>query len=326
MTQPVVSVVMAVRNGAQFLRESIESILAQSFDDLEFVIIDDGSIDRTPHILRDYASADRRLRVYTQENRGLANSLNWGWRLARAELVARMDADDVAKPERIARQVEHLQLHPKIAVLGTACEFINRDGSRRVPMTLPSEDCEIKKTLPNGNCLAHPSVMIRKSALMEAGGYRSTFLYAEDYDLWLRIAERHRLANLVDPLLSYRLHGGQTSLRHVRQQAISALAARLAAQRRRQFGKDPFDEAQPVSEQLLYKLGVAPESLDRAIRQSVADMSEIALQLGETEICKRLQNSNNFVGGRWRRAKLHFGGGRLRQGLQCLVRGGLSDV
>jgi glycosyltransferase involved in cell wall biosynthesis len=326
MTQPLVSVVMAVRNGAEFLRESVESILAQSFDDLEFIIIDDGSTDETPEILQKYTSADRRVRIYTQENRGLAAALNRGWRLAQGEFVARMDADDVAKPERIARQVQFLKAHPETAVVGTACEFINRDGSRRVPMTLPSEDCEIKKTLANGNCLAHPSVMIRKSALTEAGGYRSTFLYAEDYDLWLRIAERHRLANLGDPLLSYRLHGGQTSLRHVRQQAISALAARLAAQRRRQFDKDPFDEAQPVSEQLLYKLGVAPESLDRAIRQTVADMSEIALQLGDTEICKRLEDSNNFVGGRWRRAKLHFGGGRLRQGLQCLVRGGLSDV
>ena len=110
-----------------------------------------------------------------------------------------------------------------------------------------------------------------------------TFLYAEDYDLWLRIAERHALANLDDPLLGYRIHPGQISLRHIRQQAVSALAARLAAQWRKDLGRDPFDQAKSVTEELLYKLGVTPESLTLAIDQSVSAMSDVALQLGETE-------------------------------------------
>jgi glycosyltransferase involved in cell wall biosynthesis len=315
---------MAVYNGGEFLSEALESVVNQSFDEFEFLVIDDGSTDRTPHILRSYALVDRRLRIYTQKNLGLAAALNRGWRLARGELVARMDADDVAKPERIEYQVEFLKRHPKVAVLGTACEFMSRDGSRRLPMPLPCEDTDIKKTLPYGNCLAHPTVMMRKSVLIETAGYRSAFVHAEDYDLWLRVAERHRLANLADPLLSYRIHSEQASIRDIRQQTLSALAARLAAQRRKETGRDPFDRAKPVTEELLHQLGVTPESLDLAIRQSTAAMSEIALQLGETEIWNRLQSREPANGGPWRNAKLHFERGRLRQGLQCLIRGCLA--
>jgi hypothetical protein len=324
MADPLVSVVMAVYNGGEFLSEAIESVLKQSFADFDFVVIDDGSTDRTPDILRHYASADQRLRIYTQKNLGASASLNRGWRLARGELIAHMDADDVAKPERVERQVEFLKLHPEVAVLGTSCEFMSRDGSRRVAMPLPSEDADIKKTLPYGNCLAHPTIMMRKSALLEMGGYRSVFLYAEDYDLWLRMAERHALANLADPLLGYRIHSGQASIRHIRQQTILALAARLAARRRKESGIDPFDEVKPITEEMLYELGVTPESIDRAVAQSTAAMSEIALRLGETEIWNRLQSREPANGGPWRDAKLHFEHGRLRQGLQCLIRGCLA--
>ena len=324
MTQPLVSVVMSVHNGAEFLGESVESILKQSFGDFVFIVIDDGSSDRTPQILRDYAHADNRVRVHTQNNLGLAASLNRGWRLAHGELVARMDADDVAKPERIARQVEFLNDHPQVAVLGTACEFINRNGGRRYPMPLPAEDEDIKKTLFRGNCLAHPAVVIRKSTLMETGGYREAFAHAQDYDLWLRVAERHELANLTDPLLDYRIHAEQTSLRHMRQQAVSAVAARLSALRRRESGEEPFDEAKPVTEEMLYESGVTPESVDCAVAQSIAAMSEIALQLGENEIWKQLQNYQCANDSTWRSAKRHFGRGQMRQALQYLLRGGLT--
>jgi glycosyltransferase involved in cell wall biosynthesis len=304
MTQPLVSVVMAVHNGCPFLGESIESILNQSFDDFEFLVIDDGSTDETSQILHKYAIADHRVRIYTQQNLGHAPSLNRGWRLARGELIARMDADDLAKPERIKRQVEFLKFHPEVVVLGTSFEFINRDGKRRLPMSLPSQDFDIKKTLPYGNCLAHPTIMMRKSTLIEMGGYRSTFLYAEDYDLWLRIAERHALANLDDPLLGYRIHPGQISLRHIRQQAVSALAVRLAAQSPKDLGRDPFDQAKSVTEESLYKLGVTPESLTLAIDQSVGAMSDVALQLGEMEIWNRLQSRAPAGVGPWRSTKM----------------------
>ena len=320
MTQPLVSVVMAVHNGCQFLGESIESILNQSFDDFEFLVVDDGSTDGTSQILHNYAFADPRLRIYTQKNLGQTASLNKGWRLARGELVARMDADDLAKPERIKRQVEFLKFHPEVALLGTSFEFMSRDGTRRLPILLPSEDADIKKALPHGNCLAHPTIMMRKFALIETGGYRSAFLHAEDYDLWLRIAERYTLANLADPLLGYRIHPGQISLRHIRQQAVSALAARLAAQRRKELGRDPFDQMKSVTEELLYKLGVPAESLTLAIDQSIGAMSDVALELGETEICNQLQSRAPAGVRPWRSAKIHFGRGRLRQRLQCLIR------
>jgi glycosyltransferase involved in cell wall biosynthesis len=207
---PQISVVMPVYNGEAFLGPAVESILAQTCRDFEFLIIDDGSTDGTPAILREFEARDPRVRVLCQEHGGLVAALNAGVAAARAPLIARMDADDVSTPERFALQLAYLQAHPECVVLGTAMEVVDPDGA---PIyTQPSESSHetlVRNLLmlnPEAKGgMAHPTVMMRREAVLAVGGYRTDY-DVEDIDLWLRLAERGRLANLPEICLQYRLH------------------------------------------------------------------------------------------------------------------------
>src|SRR4051812_26679567 len=124
---PTVSVLMAVYNGEQYLREAVNSILSQTFKDFEFIIIDDGSTDRSPELLASYARADSRVKLISRPNKGLTKSLNEGLHAARGEFVARMDGDDISLPERFERQVSYLREHPEVVLVGSRVEFIDPD-------------------------------------------------------------------------------------------------------------------------------------------------------------------------------------------------------
>jgi len=202
---PRASVLMSVFNGAEFLAASLDSVLAQTFGDFEFIIIDDGSTDRSAEIVAGYS--DPRIVLIRQENRGIAAALNRGLELARGEYIARQDADDISLPERFAREVRFLDTHPDVAVLGTGAMLIDSDGrpfSRFMPFTRHEQ---IVKELLRGVCLLmHGSVMIRREAILEVGGYRRIFSHAQDVELWLRMSARYRLANLREVLYYYRRH------------------------------------------------------------------------------------------------------------------------
>lgn len=201
--RPKVSVLVAVHNGARYLRQALESIHNQTYQDFEVVVVDDGSTDETPDVLLEMK--DRRTIVYRHaENQGLTHSLNVGLRLCRGEYVARMDADDLSAPQRFARQVEFLDRHCDVALVGSSYHQIDAAGKVAAHIEVPSEDGAIRERLKRKNCFGHGTVMIRRNVLIECGGYNEKYVRAQDYDLWLRIAETHRMANLCESLYFWR--------------------------------------------------------------------------------------------------------------------------
>lgn len=218
---PLVSVVLPVHNGEQYLAAAIDSILCQTHGHLELIVIDDGSSDGSPAIAAAYT--DPRLRLVRNErNLGLVATLNRGIELACGEFIARMDADDVAAPERLALQVRRMVADPELAVLGTDITYADATGNVvGRPRSLPCGPTLVRWRLLRGTCLYHPTVMLRRTALGDER-YSAQFLHAEDYDLWLRLSRRHRLDNLPQSLLLHRRHGQSVSARHLETQLDSA--------------------------------------------------------------------------------------------------------
>lgn len=268
---------MPVLNAERFLAEALTSILDQTFADFEFLVVDDGSTDSTPGILEQFAVRDGRLRVVRQERAGLTPALNRGWRLARAPYIARMDGDDVSLPDRFARQVAFLDDHPRVGVVGGAFVVLTEQGERLGTITYATADRELRRDLRRYNCIPHPTAMIRREALERVGGYRLE--RAEDYDLWLRIADDWQLANLPDPVLLYRHHANQYSVAHLGRQATGALAARAAAQLRADGQEDPILSDGRITAELLRRLGIDDAAVERA---ALADGLQWASILAET--------------------------------------------
>jgi len=207
---PAVSVLMAVRNGAPWVREAVESVLAQTAGDLELIVIDDGSTDATLALLE--AVRDPRLRVERREVQGLTRALNRGLGLARAPLVARLDADDLALPERLARQRDFLDAHPGVGLLGTAAREVDALGREVRVVRPPQHDAALRRALIRENPFVHSSVMLRRALCEQAGGYDEARPVAQDYDLWMRMSRATRLANLDDVLVVRRLLPGRISV------------------------------------------------------------------------------------------------------------------
>lgn len=202
---------MSVHNGAPWVREAIASVLAQTGRDLELIVIDDGSTDDTPAVVTGAAAGDRRVRVVRQTHAGLTKALNHALALATAPLVARLDADDVALPERLARQRAYLDAHPDVGLLGTACREIDAAGREVRVISPPADDAEIRRALIRRNPFVHSSVMLRRALVTAAGGYDESLAVAQDYDLWMRLSRVTRLANLAEPLVTRRLVPGRVT-------------------------------------------------------------------------------------------------------------------
>lgn len=199
---------MPVYNGEQYLQESVDSILSQSFTDFEFLIIDDGSTDNSVALVRSYTDSRIRL-VLNGINLGLVETLNKGLRLANGHVVARMDCDDICHPERLATQWSFMEKNNDVVVCGT---WIKNFGLKRFTIKFPQTNNEIRANLLFDNVLAHPTVMIRKKELFYNNlFYDSNYTRAEDYELWTRIPNTFKLANINKVLLSYRQHNKQIS-------------------------------------------------------------------------------------------------------------------
>ena len=205
---PMVSVLMAVFNAEKFLADAVNSVVSQTFNDFEFVVIDDGSTDDSLKILQSFAHKDKRIRIYSRENRGLVESLNEGLKLCNAPLVARMDADDISLPERFQEQVNYLSKNPQCVLVGSRVIIIDADNDQICEMGDYFDHDDIDNGLLNakGQLIYHPSVMLRKEAVIIVGGYRKEYPQVEDLDLFLRLAEVGKLANIKHPLLKYREH------------------------------------------------------------------------------------------------------------------------
>ncbi|HEU0302960.1 MAG TPA: glycosyltransferase family A protein [Gaiellaceae bacterium] len=258
MSAPAVSVVMPVRDGERFLGEALESTLAQTLSDIELVVVDDGSSDATPDILADASRRDSRVRVSRQEPGGLTVALNAGCALARAPLIARMDADDVMLPDRLERQVAHLDSHAEVALLGGGIVLVDETGRE-----IDREPGRGRLDFLVRNELTHATVMMRADAFRALGGYRLD--QSEDYDLWLRFDERFGVAALRGPAIRYRLHPGQFSVTALERQALGFLCVREAAIARRRGDPDPLEGVQRLDGTVLGRLGVQRERLDEAV-------------------------------------------------------------
>jgi hypothetical protein len=262
---PRVSVVMPVHNGGEYLAPAIESILRQTLADFEFVIVNDGSTDTTAATLQTYQSRDRRIRVHHEAKAGLVVSLNRGCADARAAYIARMDADDIAFPDRLARQADFLDHRPGVAGVGSAVVRIDGAGRELKRSVSPTAHAAIVDALKTYTPFTHPSVMFRAEAFMAAGRYRYAYGPAEDYDLWVRLSERHELANLAEPLLYYRVYPGQVSVLQLEQQMLSVVAARAAAEQRRRTGQDRTPVDRLITRELLREWGVPDATVAEAM-------------------------------------------------------------
>lgn len=282
--KPPVSVVMPVYNAERYVEEAVRSILWQTFADFELVAIDDGSTDSSGEILERLACYDPRIRVIRQENSGIATARNRASEVARGELLAIMDADDICLPERLGRQVSCMTARPHLALIGAGYEEIDSSGDptgwRMVP---PARDEEIKNGLTRGCPIAQPTVMMRRDAFFAVGGYRAGFSQAEDYDLWLRLAERYRLANLPEPLVRYRVHADSSSQRSVHDQVVGVLAARACARFRRARGYDPVGEGQNLSPEILARMGISRQLVWAEVARAYRAKASKMLLLGRVE-------------------------------------------
>jgi GT2 family glycosyltransferase len=241
MRQPAVSVVIPVWNGERYLKEAIESILSQDFTDFELIVVDDGSTDRTREIAGGFLQ-DRRVKVVIQENGGVVAARNTGLKAARAEFVAFLDADDIAKPDRLSKQLAYMRNHIGIAVIGSYITLFSETKGTLRTEEFPVGPTNITQGLEFRNTMAQGATMVRKSMVMAVGGYRDAFRFgAEDYDLWLRLAEKHWLDNLPEVLTYYRIHPESMTHRQRGEQTMGALAAACAHRRRVAGLPDPLE-------------------------------------------------------------------------------------
>ncbi|MFY0651322.1 MAG: glycosyltransferase [Cyclobacteriaceae bacterium] len=203
---------MSNYNNAQYLSESIESILHQSHDNFEFIIIDDGSTDNSKEIIKEYADVDMRIKPHLHKiNQGLVKCLNFGLKKSNGKYIARMDSDDISLPTRLETQLDFMEMHPEICLCGSAIEIFDANESRN--HFYATDHNHIKLRLLLNSEFAHPTVMIKKSIFDDYSFfYSSDYPAAEDYDLWVRISEKCTVANIRNVLLKHRRHDQAESI------------------------------------------------------------------------------------------------------------------
>jgi glycosyltransferase involved in cell wall biosynthesis len=260
---PLVSVVMTVRNGARFLARAIDSLLTQTLTDIEVVVVDDGSTDDTPAVLAAAAARDTRVRIFSQGPTGIPAAANRGIAEARAELIARLDADDIALPDRLEKQVAWMDAHPDVIALGGGIITIDPFDHKIGMLTYPSGARSVEAALMSCHPAAcHSTVVMRKKPVIALGGYRAAFVAALDHDLWLRVVEVGEFANLPDILAYYRVHPEQVTRRRRAQQRRLAELARTLARWRREGRPDPLDQGVAIDD-VMVRAGLAPTERTR---------------------------------------------------------------
>jgi glycosyltransferase involved in cell wall biosynthesis len=211
---PKVTVLMTVYNGEKFVHEAINSILTQTLQDFEFLIINDGSTDQTRNIISSYKDS-RIILIDNDSNLGITRSLNRGLNLAQGEFIARLDSDDIAEPERLARQVSFLEANPNVTLVGSWYRTIDEQGNILEKHTLPCDCIKIRWGLLFYTPFIHSSVTFRKDdVLQKVGLYNEDFIYTQDHELWVRIAKIFPVANLDEYLMQYRVHASSVTLFH----------------------------------------------------------------------------------------------------------------
>jgi glycosyltransferase involved in cell wall biosynthesis len=209
---PKISVILPTFNASQFISDSVHSILGQTFSNFELLIIDDGSTDNTKLIIQSIQKTDQRIKYIQLEHSGIVDALNLGLQIAVGKYIARMDADDVALPERFEKQVHYLERNPDCVIVSNAVGVIDERGrflgtfteQNRGPFS-PGDD-DVSRILDVETFLLHPTVMYRKDCAVKVGGYRKEFEWIEDADLYTRLAKEGRMFCLPWVLIHYRVH------------------------------------------------------------------------------------------------------------------------
>lgn len=217
---------MPVYNGAKYLKVAIDSVLAQTYSDFEFIIINDGSTDETLDIINSYS--DPRIVLVSQENKGVTKSLNVGLKIAKGEIIARLDADDIAEPERFAKQMAFLESNPAITLVGSRAVAIDKDGNMIENFDYPPLTHKaIKKYYIFHNPFIHSTVMFRKAVIDVCGPYNEAIIRAQDYDFLGRIITKFQSANLPERLVKYRIHDERVTKKYNRTMRWTGLKIRL---------------------------------------------------------------------------------------------------
>ncbi|WP_100637680.1 glycosyltransferase [Marinomonas sp. ef1] len=248
MKKPLISVVMSVYNGEKYLASAIESILTQTIDDFEFIIVNDGSNDSSLSIINAYAVVDCRIKLITRSNKGLINSLNEGLSISSGVYIARMDADDISIRNRFEKQIEFLESNPEVGVCGSWVEVFGEDVKSKV-WKMPLENSVLKAGLIFSVPFAHPTVMMRKSIIDLHGlKYDLNYKDAEDYKFWLDFSKYTLFLNVPMVLLKYRYH----------QESISRQADKKKNQ-------DRFQTISKIQTEALLRIGVELTDDERKI-------------------------------------------------------------
>lgn len=273
---------MPVHNRGRYVEQACTSILNQSFRDFELIVIDDGSTDDSVRRLRVLAARDPRLVLIVRENRGLISSRNELLTLSRAPLLAWMDSDDYALPERLMRQVECFDADPDLVCVGSAVLEIDPDGEPLGRILYPAEHPHIERDLRRGGAMRFPSTMMKRQSVIEVGGFREPFRMGEDLDLFLRLSEMGRLANLSTILLHYRLHPENVSGSFSTHWIVYRDTILALAKERREGGKDRLQRGEGLV------LPSAPEGPSkRRYWDSHRDWARQALASGHLKVARK---------------------------------------
>lgn len=305
MTSPdvSVSVVIPVRDGAEYLAIALDSLRHQTFVEFEVIVVDDGSTDASPRIVEEFAAIDNRFRLERSEGAGIVAALNLGCSIARAPLVARLDADDIAYPHRLESQRQAFAGSSGLVLVASAADVVDAAGT---PIARRVVKGDVRRSLTDGNPIVHSTVMFSRAAFVAVGGYREAFRHAEDYDLWLRLAKQGDVLYLPEPLTAYRTHAAQVSAARVREQAHAALAAQSEA---------------------LSMTPATPAEVDEKVAASLVQLVAFAVDAGDLEHAERLLREAGAipVGGGTRaalglqEARIHWRRGKWWRALWVLL-------
>lgn len=241
--QPEITVLMSCYNAEQWLAEAIDSVLTQTHQNFEFILVDDGSKDNTLNLLRKYEKLDHRIKVIAKANTGLPDSLNVGIFQAKGTWIARLDADDICEPSRLEQQLDFVNKNPQVVLLGTGFSQIDVSGQIVKIHQYPTDNAKLISRLEHfKSFFAHSSAFYHTATVKILGGYRPRIRFAEDWDLWLRLSEKGQLASLTEPLVRIRKHANQISLDESgthRKQLIDGLFATISYFIRKYGSDDP---------------------------------------------------------------------------------------
>lgn len=231
MKKPLISIVLPVLNGEKYLSLAINSVIAQTYKNWKLIIVDNGSTDNTPAIINEYLKKDTRIKGINCNIKGIVPALNTGLKHCVGTLIARIDADDLWIPNKLEVQVNYLNSHPQLALLGGSVEIIDDKGN-----TLPNTKAfnngmhldpkEVVKKISHNNLFCHSSIVIKKEVLEEFGGYAEKYLHSEDYFLWFQTVQKYKAEILAEKLVLFRYHPQSISRKFILEQQKSSLALR----------------------------------------------------------------------------------------------------